>query len=80
MEVAVTRNLIKNPKSMSEALHIDPEDLDMWYHGNVTIVNIFNEKTDIFSATAVSPKKYDIITSTNLSTNRKRFLISIHTK
>ena len=44
---------LSHPKSMSEALHIDPEDLDMWYHGNETIVNIFNEKTDIFSATAV---------------------------
>ena len=44
---------LSHPKSMSEALLIDPEDLDMWYHGNETIVNIFNEKTDIFSATAV---------------------------
>lgn len=41
------------PKSMSEGLRMDPEDLDMWYHPNESMANIFNEKTDIFSATAV---------------------------
>ena len=41
------------PKSMSGPLRIDPDDLDMWYHPNETMANIFTEKTDIFSATAV---------------------------
>ena len=44
---------MSHPKNQAGAPPFDVEDLDVWYLANETIVFQFNQRTDIFSATAV---------------------------